>query len=116
MACHENNRYLGVFLIQFGLKVEPAQARKPDIQDQATWRVWPLPFQEFRYGGKHFGLKADRSKKIRDGLTHELVIIDDYYDGLLVATLFINWPLAMRHERLTRDRRATPKAAPHGIR
>jgi hypothetical protein len=31
-------------------------------------------------------LKADRSKKIRDGLTHELVIIDDYYDGLLVVT------------------------------
>src|SRR4029079_8318185 len=31
------------------------------------------------------------SKKIRDGLTHELVIIDDYYDGLLVVT-FVHRP------------------------
>ena len=59
MGCHENNRYLDGSLIQFGLKVEPAYARKSDIQDQATRRLRQLPFQEFRYGGEQFGLKAD---------------------------------------------------------
>src|ERR1700739_2218166 len=42
----ENDRDLDACASQFMLKLQTVDARKPDVQNQATWSVRPLPAQE----------------------------------------------------------------------
>ncbi len=59
MAGYEDYRYIRLCLCEFPLQIEPAQPRKPDVQDKTTWCVRPSVFKELLSGIERFHVDPD---------------------------------------------------------
>src|SRR5258706_4026454 len=64
------------------MKVEPAQARHPDIEDEACGGVRARRVQEVLGGSEGFGAQPDRPDQAAERLAHGRVVVDHEDHGL----------------------------------
>jgi hypothetical protein len=70
-------------LSQFGLKVETANPRQPDIEDQTACNIWRLDLLKFVDRTEQFDPQAHRSEKTAESRAHRHIVVDDANDRFL---------------------------------
>src|SRR5712671_4406081 len=86
---HKDDRDANIRLSQFGLKVETADPRQPDIEDQAACNIRYLDLPKFAGRTEQLDAQAYRSEKTAESRAHRYVVVDDEYNRLLGARGFV---------------------------
>ena len=83
VACYKDDRDANIRLSQFGLKVETANPRQPDIEDQTACNIWRLDLLKFVDRTEQFDPQAHRSEKTAESRAHRHIVVDDANDRFL---------------------------------
>src|SRR5712664_3908260 len=78
---HKDDRDANIRLSQFGLKVETADPRQPDIEDQAACNIGHLDLRKFAGRTEQLDPQAYRSEKTAQSRAHRYVVVDDEDDS-----------------------------------
>jgi hypothetical protein len=70
MAGHKNDWNVNVRFGQLELKVQAAQSRQPDVEDQTASDIGKLTPQQFGGGTEHLDPQAHRFEKIGERSAH----------------------------------------------
>jgi hypothetical protein len=81
----EDDRDRNIFPCKLLLEIEPAQTRKPDVDDDAARTLWAFASQEFRGGSKQRGLQVDGFEQAYQRIANVRIVIDDDDEGLGLA-------------------------------
>jgi hypothetical protein len=85
MAGHENDWNVNVRLGELSLKVQAAQSRQPDVEDQTASNIWKRAPQQFGGRTEHLHPQDYRLEEIGERSTHGFVVVDHEDDRLLAA-------------------------------
>jgi len=82
---HKDDRDANIRLSQFGLKVETADPRQPNIEDQAACNIGHLDLRKFAGRTEQLDPQAYRSEKTAESRAHRYVVVDDEDDSFRCA-------------------------------
>jgi hypothetical protein len=77
---YEDNRQMHVCFYKIFLKLKSASSGQPDVQHKTPWPIQMRTGQKVLNRSEQIGLNADGLKKISQGFTHFLIVIDNDND------------------------------------